>query len=225
MQNHQLVNQSSGVVEFYTPPFILEAVRKVMGRIELDPASCAKANETVGAKRFFAAPEWEASAWRNVEAGRESAHETLPLRKMIPSGAFHEKWEAETVWMNHPFGPPEHPCKPGCDKKICRKRGWHTASYIPGNSDWINLLCNAVKTGKVKTAMCITFAATSEKWIQPLMKHPQCFLSPRTNYLDANGKPLNGVTKGSVVTMIGDSGVYFNTFSEVFDGRLGTVKI
>jgi hypothetical protein len=39
-------------VEWYTPPGIIALVVAVMGAIDTDPASCAIANETVGAKVF-----------------------------------------------------------------------------------------------------------------------------------------------------------------------------
>ena len=42
-----LINQTSGKVEYYTPADIVEAARRVMGSIDLDPASSPAANETV----------------------------------------------------------------------------------------------------------------------------------------------------------------------------------
>ena len=39
--------------EWYTPSFFVERVREVLGGIELDPASCHKANETVKADNIF----------------------------------------------------------------------------------------------------------------------------------------------------------------------------
>lgn len=39
--------------EWYTPPEIIEAVREVLGTIDLDPCSCAKANETVQATTYL----------------------------------------------------------------------------------------------------------------------------------------------------------------------------
>jgi hypothetical protein len=39
--------------EWFTPPEIIKRVHAVMGGIDLDPASCAQANEIVGAKEFW----------------------------------------------------------------------------------------------------------------------------------------------------------------------------
>src|SRR5579859_632386 len=57
--------------EWYTPSYILEAAREVMGGIDLDPASCALANETVKATRYFTkhddglAQAWSGRTWLN----------------------------------------------------------------------------------------------------------------------------------------------------------------
>ena len=39
--------------EWYTPHKYIEAAREVLGEIDLDPASCAFANQVVKAKQFF----------------------------------------------------------------------------------------------------------------------------------------------------------------------------
>jgi phage N-6-adenine-methyltransferase len=49
-----LVEQYTGEVEWFTPTHIITAVRAVLGDIDLDPASCAAAQESVQAKRFYA---------------------------------------------------------------------------------------------------------------------------------------------------------------------------
>ena len=48
---------SSHYEEWFTPAAIIEAARTCMGGIDLDPASCAKANETVRATRYLTADD------------------------------------------------------------------------------------------------------------------------------------------------------------------------
>lgn len=49
----------------------------------------------------------------------------------------------KAIWMNPPYGDPEFPCKRTkkgelrCKKKICRKRGHHQDTYIPGCIDFV----------------------------------------------------------------------------------------
>lgn len=49
---HQLIH-SSASNEWYTPAKYIEAVREVLGTIDLDPASCEAANETVRATFYW----------------------------------------------------------------------------------------------------------------------------------------------------------------------------
>lgn len=39
--------------EWYTPDRYIQAVKEVLGSIDLDPASCAEANQTVGATDYY----------------------------------------------------------------------------------------------------------------------------------------------------------------------------
>ena len=62
--------------EWYTPPVYLDAARAVLGGIDLDPASCAEANEMVAAARFFTEDDdslyldWHGRIWLNPPYGR-----------------------------------------------------------------------------------------------------------------------------------------------------------
>ena len=94
------------------------------------------------------------------------------------------------------------------------------AETAPGNEDWIAKLVTEYEAGNVTEACCICFASTSEKWFRPLLFRPQCFLSPRTNYLLPDGTVYHGVTKGSVVTYFGYSP---QRFARAF-ASLGVVK-
>lgn len=164
---HQLINQTSGETEWYTPQPIIEAARATMGGIDLDPASSRTANKRVRAKSHI-----------------DEFRDGLTFN-----------WYGK-VWLNHPFG------------RIA-------------NSLWIVKLEFEFTQKKTTQACCITYACTSEKWFQPLLKRPQCFLFPRTNYILPDGSVKHGVTKGSVVTYYGAN---LDNFAKHFSS-LGTIKV
>lgn len=168
MKNHQLINQDSGDVEYYTPQEIVEAARRVMGHIDLDPASSEIANQRVKAARFYT----------------------------VDDDGLNKPWQGR-IWLNHPFG-------------------------RTTNGPWMRKIEQEYRGGGgMSEAICITFAATSEKWFAPLLRQPQCFLSPRTNYFLPDGTLKRGVTKGSVVTYFGNN---VAAFSREFSG-MGVIKV
>jgi len=167
MNQSQRINQTSNRVEYYTPIEIIEAARKTLKTIDLDVASCEKANQIVGARNYFTKE----------------------------SNGLNQEWYGK-VWMNHPFGRGE-------------------------NKKWIDKLVQSYETENIDEAVCITYASTSEKWYQPLLRYPQCYLSSRTNYLGYDLEPIKGVTKGSVVTYLGSN---VEQFAECFK-HLGSVMI
>ena len=74
-QQVQVTIFSSEQEEYYTPPIYLNAAHEVMGKIDLDPASCEAAQRNVKAKSFLSiiddglAQEWHGTIWLNPPYG------------------------------------------------------------------------------------------------------------------------------------------------------------
>jgi ParB family transcriptional regulator, chromosome partitioning protein len=71
------VTHNSENNEWYTPPEYLAAAREVLGTIDLDPASCAFANQIVQATTYFD----------------------------VTQNGLHQTWQGK-VWMNPPYATP-----------------------------------------------------------------------------------------------------------------------
>lgn len=62
---------SHNEIEYYTPKWIIELAHKVMGQINLDPASCASANKVIRAETYFTTEQnglslpWFGKVWLN----------------------------------------------------------------------------------------------------------------------------------------------------------------
>lgn len=71
------VKNNTGENEWYTPPAIIEAVVKVLGTIELDPASCDQAQLIVNADTYFTkandglARKWQGKVFLNPPYAKE----------------------------------------------------------------------------------------------------------------------------------------------------------
>lgn len=193
--NHKLINQTSGNTEHYSPIDILDLARRVLGKIELDPASSGIANRAVGATNIFTAAD----------------------------DGMAQDWIADTLWMNPPFSRGELPCKPKpkCRKKTCKDRGHCCTVREYSTKDWTHKLESEYSKGNVKEAIVITFANMSESFMTPLNQHPQCFPEGRINYMRPDGTINKGSPKGSVITYMGNNLALFKSvFSEI-----GAVKV
>ena len=83
----QLINQTSGDVDYFTPPHIVEAARDAMGSIDLDPASNVRANEIVKAGKFYSTGgllrPWFGNVWMNHPFSRAENH--LWITRLVES--------------------------------------------------------------------------------------------------------------------------------------------
>jgi len=72
------VSNNSGNYEWFTPLQYIESARKVMGGIDLDPASSKWGNEIIKAERYFDKrmnglnQKWEGNIWMNPPYGHPS---------------------------------------------------------------------------------------------------------------------------------------------------------
>jgi hypothetical protein len=77
MNASQLINQTSGDTDWYTPRHIVEAARSVLGGIDLDPASREEANRWIKATEIYTkdddglAHDWHGRVWMNHPFGRK----------------------------------------------------------------------------------------------------------------------------------------------------------
>lgn len=99
---------NSGCNEWYTPADIIEAARRMMGGIDLDPASSEIANRVVKAAKYYTAEtngldkEWGGNVWLNPPYSAEliecfaqkAVKETPNIRQMIilVNNATETKW-------------------------------------------------------------------------------------------------------------------------------------
>lgn len=92
--------QSSESNEWYTPLEYVESARKLMGGIDLDPASCEVANRVVRAKKYYTEKDdglaklWKGRIWLNPPYGRGDRNES---NQEIWSGKLIEQHRSKSV--------------------------------------------------------------------------------------------------------------------------------
>ncbi len=160
---------SSASNEHYTPPAIVEAARAAMGGIDLDPASCALANEVVQARTYWS------------------------------DGALSLPWcyahHAQRTFLNPPGGllvrSTLEPLPLGADGKPSRK-GVSVQDCVSAQAVWWSKLVHEWTLGNVEQAVFVCFnlevLRLTQEPIAPFKGHtpaaafPICFLSERPQY-------------------------------------------
>lgn len=162
---------SSESAEHFTPPDIVERARRVMGGIDLDPASCAEANAWIRAERFFTRQD----------------------------DGFTRAWQGR-VFCNPPGGlsdDQQRPVKPKCrETGSCGLAPGHTHEGVEASQKkWWFKLAREFKHGLVPQAVFVCFSVELLQNTQvgtpagltiPL-DHALCFPSRRVAYVKPGG--------------------------------------
>ncbi len=104
------VSNNSGENEWYTPVQYITAAKKVMGVIDIDPASSELANKTVQAKKFYTArdngltKEWRGKLWMNPPyssdlIGKFVAKYSEHIGREVSEGIILVNNATETAWF------------------------------------------------------------------------------------------------------------------------------
>lgn len=166
---------SSASNSHYTPPEIVAAARATLGgTIDLDPASCEKANAIVGAGRYFSAEDngftkaWWGRVLLNPPGGRCDDHGRTVTLKGKGQGFIY------------------------ADGSPCTRQAMAAAKL------WWWKLANEYRRGRVEAAIFVAFSLELLQVTQckapvglPLpLDFPICFPSSRVAYLHEEGESL-----------------------------------
>lgn len=162
------VAHNSGNNEWYTPPEIVEAARRVMGGIDLDPASSSLANQTVKATTYFTS-------------------ETNGLAQPWPTGR---------IWLNPPYAAPL--IGQFAERLVDAVRGDSTAIVLVNNATetrWFQALwavCAAVCFPRSR----IRFVdPAGERVSAPLQGQAVMYFGPDIEAFTREFSPLGAITR------------------------------
>lgn len=186
-----IAQHSSETNEHYTPTEVVEAARRVLGGFDLDPASCAAANETVKAAQFFdAATDGLAQPWH--------AYDKTPARVFLnpPGGSLIER---DGRWVPVPKD----------------RTGINVRKVKSSMAVWWAKLVAEYKAGRVKSAVFVGFTLEILRLSQatpiPVQMFPRCY--PRDRLRFGGTSP----THANVLVYLPDDVGRWRVFADAFD--------
>lgn len=94
--------------------------------------------------------------------------ETAKFKRFISpeQDTFKTEWKGMACYMNPCYGKSEQPCKAGCEKKGCKKRGHHISEYVPGIEDFLDRAIEQAKKVEGRTVVVLLPARIDTEWFQ-----------------------------------------------------------
>jgi hypothetical protein len=179
----------SNSADHQTPEYIVEPSRKVLGAIDLDPASCEEANRVVRATSYFAPPHdgltfaWDGRVFLNPPGG--SLVITKKMRALLSEEEANELAE----------------------RFAAESERWKTKSRAVA---WWRKLTEEWLEQRTREAIFVGFsldilqASQGEEAWPDVLKFPLCVPEKRIAF-NSNGEPGKMPTHGNVVVYLPDS--------------------
>lgn len=201
----------------YTPPLILNPLRRVLGEIDLDPASDETANQIVRANRYFS------------------------------QGGLFQPWEATTLLCNPPGDvPPQKPDKkdPNYSQLLLQHAGNRAAYkkakderklalaqtdwYVPGTTSasaiWWQKFRHEFDSGNFSCGLFVGFNAEVGRHCLDQWDFPVCIPRDRVAFLSATDlQPQTSPTRWNLLVFVGRDRALNRRFKQEFDPLVGRV--
>lgn len=211
---------TSASEDHYTPKEIAERIRYVFNApIDLDPASCYQANQTIGALRYYADPHTTDELTLNDPRRYGFDGLRQPDSRVAGLG-----WASSTLWLNPPF---TVPLRDADDRIVLNAQGQPKRQRVI--EQWVKRWAQATKprkpladgngasfheTAEAGQAAIIVPARTDTDWYQPLWqpRYRLAFIVGRIKF----GEAENGAPFPSVIAYYGpNADRFYQIFEEI----------
>lgn len=213
--------------EHYTPPEYAEAVRRVLLRVDLDPFSCAAANDIIKANGFYSRAhngfrhQWHGTVFANPPGGmlnRVLGKACKACVDLLDDAACDAC--GGSGWEVQPDTEDE-----ANEKEWTRKRFGTSSS---AGAAWVKL-CEEMNAGRIDAAIFLAFnielLSTSQGTNSvSMLSLPICVPAQRIRYVGADGLPGDQPPHASAFVLCSRSAEQRARFAEVFS-QFGAVRL
>jgi len=222
--------------EHYSPPHIFPSIRRVMGDIDLDPASCAEANQVVRSRQIYTIEHdglslpWKGRIFLNPPYGRSFGYwkkaDLLVLYEQLggPEPALAKSFRKHEL-VESIIDRIDAGCGHWDDYELARRE---LKRFPAGETSlvslWVSKLLREWRYGNVKQAILLVKNATETTFFQPLWNFPVHFPAGRYQFWGP-GSSGNGAGSphASVLVYVAPD-TRWTPFDEVFS-EYGEVRV